>query len=410
LGSSDTGPNIADLRRAFLQNAFAAITAKIRYKTKTGREKWAEIGYTRYSVIFTGEALPDGKQADAVYVVLNPPYRDLLNHVEVRPLDYDYLMQLAPGPQRFYELVSFQMYGALASGRPRAKMLYSEYCKCAPQIRYPDFDHMKKQMYKVHVPHRESGYIGKVHYQEAAESDGMRDWEMLYTPGPRAMAEYHAFTNRHARPAVAIVGSTSYQKPYATARTQPVQVELELRTGPGSIISELMRRGVSRHKAEQLLTRTHAHQDVMDQIEYVDFLVARAPSDKFHNPPGLYVHMIEMNVLPPSTFESTRQRTLREEREKARDQERVRELDLRESYERYQRTVVDDYIARHIDAAEYSTLLACEVNVLKQMYPTMTKSQMGETAHRMVWSNVKGSGRVSVMSFEEFAANSPDGK
>jgi hypothetical protein len=152
LGTSDTGPNIADVKRAFRQNAFTAITAKIRMKTRTGKEKWAEINYTRYSVIFTGEPLPDGSQADAVYIVLNPPYRDLLNHVEMRPLDYDYLKQLAPGAQRFYELLSFQIYGAIASGRPRAKLLYSDYCKCAPQTRYPDFTHVKKQMYKIHLP------------------------------------------------------------------------------------------------------------------------------------------------------------------------------------------------------------------------------------------------------------------
>lgn len=105
LGTQDTGPNIANLKAAFLQNASAFINAKIRYKTKTGREKWAEMGYTRYSVVFTGEALPDGTQADAVHIVLNPPYRELLNHVETRPLDYDYLKRLPPGPQRFYELL-----------------------------------------------------------------------------------------------------------------------------------------------------------------------------------------------------------------------------------------------------------------------------------------------------------------
>jgi hypothetical protein len=81
LATQDTGPNIANLRAAFLQNASTFINAKLRYKTKSGRDKWAEVGYTRYSVVFTGEALPDRTQADAVYIVLNPPYRDLLNHV-----------------------------------------------------------------------------------------------------------------------------------------------------------------------------------------------------------------------------------------------------------------------------------------------------------------------------------------
>ena len=71
LGTHTNGGNIADVKRAFLQNAFTAINAKIRGKTKTGREKWFEIAYTRYSVIFTGETLPNGTEADAVYIVLN---------------------------------------------------------------------------------------------------------------------------------------------------------------------------------------------------------------------------------------------------------------------------------------------------------------------------------------------------
>jgi hypothetical protein len=72
-------------------------------------------------MIFTGESLPDGSQADAVYIVLNPPYRELLNRVELRPLDYGYLKQLAAGAQRFYELLSFQIYGAIASGPARER-------------------------------------------------------------------------------------------------------------------------------------------------------------------------------------------------------------------------------------------------------------------------------------------------
>lgn len=157
------------------------------------------MGYTRYSVIFTGESLPDGRQADAVHIVLNSPYREMLNQVETRPLDYEYLKQLSPGAQRFYELLSFQIYGALAGNRSRAKLLYSEYCQRAPQMPYSDFDHLKKQMYKIHLPHRESGYISKVGYERVLDREGHPDWEMYYTPGPKASAEFQAFTSRQAR-------------------------------------------------------------------------------------------------------------------------------------------------------------------------------------------------------------------
>src|SRR5882757_55038 len=81
LGLADGGEIRANLRKALHQTASAYITAKIRYRTKAGKEKWSEIGYPRYSVIFTGETLPDGTMADAVYIVPNPSFKELLNHV-----------------------------------------------------------------------------------------------------------------------------------------------------------------------------------------------------------------------------------------------------------------------------------------------------------------------------------------
>ena len=59
-------------KNALYQNASALITAKFRYRLADGRhEGTIEAGFTRYSVVFTGEELPDGRKADAVYLVLN---------------------------------------------------------------------------------------------------------------------------------------------------------------------------------------------------------------------------------------------------------------------------------------------------------------------------------------------------
>jgi hypothetical protein len=78
-------------------------------------------------------------------------------------------------------------------------MLYSDYCKYAPQTRYPDFEHVKKQMFKIHILHRDSGYITKIEYQETTDAQGQPDWEMLYTPGPKALRNSrHSLTGRPA--------------------------------------------------------------------------------------------------------------------------------------------------------------------------------------------------------------------
>jgi type II secretory pathway pseudopilin PulG len=387
------------VKRAFYQNASTFITAKIRYKTRTGRERWGEIGYTRYSVVFTGETLPDGKTADAVYIVINASYRDLLNHVEVRPLDYDYLMLLAPGPQRFYELLSFQVYGAIASGRPRAKMLYSDYCKYAPQTRYPDFDHMKKQMYKVHLPHRESGYIGKVDYQETTDPQGESDWEMFYTPGPKALAEYQAFTNRQIRqqtPTQALLQTTT-----ASDVKHPVQAILDLSGVDSAVHTELTRRGVAEKKARELLANLKPGQEPMDQIEYVDWLIAKAKQGKFENPPGMYVLYVRDNIMLPENFVSSRKRRLHEEAQQAQNTERAQQAQLEIAYEDYRYAAVEGYITS-LAPAEYQQLMAAARREQKLKYPNMTAEQLNGVAANWMRGDLKNTGRVPLLSFQEF--------
>ncbi len=67
------------------------------------------------------------------------------------------------------------MYAAIKYHHPHAKLLYSEYCRYAPQTRYFDYDHVKRQMYKVHRPHIESGHIKKVFFEELRNDDGSLD-------------------------------------------------------------------------------------------------------------------------------------------------------------------------------------------------------------------------------------------
>src|SRR5947209_3447895 len=83
-----------DSRRALKQNAGAFITARRSYRSVDGTEFTAEISDTRYGVVFTGEKFPDGRRADAVYILLHDSYRDVLNSAPTRPLDYDYLKDL----------------------------------------------------------------------------------------------------------------------------------------------------------------------------------------------------------------------------------------------------------------------------------------------------------------------------
>jgi hypothetical protein len=269
-------------------------------------------------VIFTGQKFTDGAKADAVYIELHPRYREVLNNAPVRPLDLGYKKQLPPAAQRFYEIVSYKIFAALKYNQPFAQMAYSEYCTFSAQQRYYDYDHFKKQMYKVHQPHIASGYITRPQFHEATDEQGKRDWLMCYVPGPKALAEYATFTGKKIRTIEAAIAAESPAK----RRTRPRQRQQHLDLEPAAdarVIAELAKRGVGESDARQLLASLPAEQAVFDQLEWGDFQIAQAKG-KISNPPGFYISLLQRNVPVPESFETSRARKARQEGESAQRQ------------------------------------------------------------------------------------------
>ena len=235
-----------------------------RYRQSDGSEQTLEAGFTRYSVILTGEKLPDGRKADGVYIMLNEIFIQVINGAMTRPLDYDYLKSLPPAPQRFYELFSYQMYAALKYDRPRAKLNYSEFCAHAPQTRHVEWERVRSQMNKVHRPHLQSGYIAKVDFQQTTDSDGKPDWIMLYMPGPKARAEFRAFTKRGGPTVLEIEPLLLEPLPQLCGHEPP------------PLEAELIERGITAAIATELV-REHAEEKIRAQMERLDWLMEKKP-------------------------------------------------------------------------------------------------------------------------------------
>jgi hypothetical protein len=308
LGLSE-GKSKNDVKRALKQNAGALISARRSYKGIDGTELTVELSDTRYGVVFTGEKFPDGRRADAVYILLHDSYRDVLNSALTRPLDYDYLKELTPGAQRFYELLSYQMFAAIRNERPRAKMLYSYYCTHAPQTRYDVYERVKKQMYKLHVPHKQSGYITAIEFRETTDGDGRPDWEMLYTPGTKARAEFRASTKRMARTInVTPTGRFKEEQLELPPAREPQQI---VETAPDfeALVKQLMSFKVSEKKARELVqTKPEA---VRMQLLAIPYLPEGQGKKNFA---GRLVTAIESDYELPQALIETLERE-RQERE-----------------------------------------------------------------------------------------------
>ena len=69
-------------------------------------------------------------------------------------------------------LAVLMIFAALKYNHPYARMRYSDYCLYSAQTRYENLSAARKQMYKVHQPHKQSGYLEEIQFEKGV--DGFR--------------------------------------------------------------------------------------------------------------------------------------------------------------------------------------------------------------------------------------------
>ncbi len=300
LGLEYSGKNNKNITTALLQLQGTVIDMKGGAHTR----------FTRYdTIVFTGEELPDGTRADAVYLSISKGYQAILRKSVRRPLDYEYLRALPPAAARLYEIISSRIFGALSKGgnNPEARILYSEFCELSALTRYTIQWEMKKQMQRINESHLASGYISKVTYDVRTDRHGKPDWMMNYIPGPKAWQEYKAARKRgeisapaeiismgNARP---IPGNTTSVSVSKHVISEPLQPELPLPTAPLTVDQKLAGRlaeaGVSYVVAQDLV---RDHRD--SALTWLDVHDSGLLPKTVRNP-GAYIAKAVLDDTPP---------------------------------------------------------------------------------------------------------------
>ena len=381
------GKCTTDVKMALQQNASAFITAKVSYRGTDGSEQRFEASFTRYSLRFVGQTLPDGRRADAVYIILNDEYWALLNKVQFRPLNYDYLKQLSPGAQRFYEIVSYRIFAAFSQNRPKARMLYSEYCTRAPQRRYSDGSQMRKQMYKIHRPHVRSCYIADVEYRSVRNDAGESDWEILYVPGKKARAEFLAFSRSRARQEI---HSISTCPEIASSSSEP---ELAASSPLPDLLGEFRKRGVDSKKAVQILKAVLPTQAVLAQLQWGDQIIQSAPRGQFRNPPGFYVYLVSSNITPPPSTTKEKSARSRATVEPPPDPDAL-------AYSRYQQHELDRHIEMTLGEEAFRRAVESKRIEIARRFQNLLPSTIAEVARQGVRASLlEGLGLMTLAEF-----------
>ena len=202
--------------------------------------------------------------------------------------------------QRFYEIVSYVIYAALLHQNKTCKLRYSEFCKLSTATRYFTFDQVKKQMYKIHKPHLDSGYLeGGIRYEPTLDENDKADWWIFYKPGPNAGKQYEDFTA--LLPKGAAIPEPAPQSDVAAAAPEPTLSPEAL-----ALADALTQAGVGRAEAIAL-ARAHP-EECRRQLGYLPYAEIRST-------PGAYLaSAIKGSFGPPRAFQEAETKRLEEER------------------------------------------------------------------------------------------------
>ena len=202
LGRNTSGRSLAEVKDTLRANQATTIETgqAIRFLNEDGNIEHLSGQFNAYNIYIRGDHLPDGDEVKKVIIELSIPFWQAVNSLDfAKPLDGHYFKQLQkPGPQRWYTMVSTNIFAAIKHKLPTAKVRYSEYCQFHPQKRHKAFSDMKRQMEKLHKKHVEFNYIKEPQYQETTDDRGLKDWFVLYKPAELAYDEYQQ--NRKRQP------------------------------------------------------------------------------------------------------------------------------------------------------------------------------------------------------------------
>ena len=188
MGVNFNGRICKKIRESIERLTFTGIHSEKAFFLKEKRERITKAGFHLYDMfVFVNDRLPDGTIAETNYLWLNPLYLSNINHNYVKPFDKEFYWSLEkPISRRLYEILSIKFYGMSDLGAT----LYQNYVRLCELIRITPQRHLswaRKVLDPAHDELINTGFLGSVEWEKRGKRP--ERWFILYTPGPRAIAE-----------------------------------------------------------------------------------------------------------------------------------------------------------------------------------------------------------------------------
>jgi hypothetical protein len=145
----------------------------------------------------------------------------------------------------------------------------------------------------------------------------------------------------------------------------------------------------------------------MDQLEYVDSLVAKDTKGRLENPPGLYVFYIRDNIAPPADFPTSRKRRLQQEAQQERHIHAHSLAQLKIDYEAYCVAESKRFIREVMSAEEHRKIFDQHHRYNRSVFKHMTDEQLRELTDSTVRAEIQKGGHILLLSIHWCPAISP---
>lgn len=334
----ESGENLKEIKKALRDIKAATIDVKgtFRKKEKNGIKKFFEGIFSLYDMVFfTGETLPDGTKADAVYVLLNDMYVQNFNNNFVVPLDYKYLQSINGDiASRMYEVFSVWFYPALENGKQYIQKKYSEICSYFPLTRQNVKWKARGQLKSAHQQHIANSLLAsEPEWIDINEKD---DWLIRYYIGTRARDWYKQ--NKRLENIDESTRLIENPKTTGVEENKLAVTQIEEITTDGStlqnkddqsqdkqLLSRLISLDISAKKAVSLISSYSS--------DIIELWIDAVSTIKPDNPPGFLIQALEEGWALPKKF-----------KKKLDAKEFERDAALKEEYNKFLIAQVETYL------------------------------------------------------------------
>jgi hypothetical protein len=355
-----------------------------------GRKMWVSDTFHVFErFVSVGNQMPDGNLADQNYLWLSDWQLENINNNHLFPLDLETYKQLKNHiAKALVPLLQIWLYATREGGSFEKR--YEDLCQLLKIRQYRHLSKIKEKLGPSLEELKKHQYLAGWFIKETLQQDGFK---VIFYHGEKFRRDQIAWTPQ------ALLRENAGQPP---SNRNPSTSDLEI---DRELLSQMVKRGITEKACLLLLRNLKPEQQVMEQLEWGDYLLRTAPPRTFYNPSGFYLHLVKENVIPPEQFETSRKRRLREAAHKTKEIKELEQARLELPYTEFRKQAVDQYIQTHFTPEQFSEAIQTKraellrLDYWKRIY-SVHKSSFDSLAERQLKADLAE--QIGLLSLVEF--------